>query len=154
MCCDVRNIGWQLRPGISCALTAVGLIIDFCALGPTYIIWGNFYSAEDSEAEHYFFQNTICISLFMLLFTSTLDIIDEIVESSLARGTEEEKEILLLNREFQKLAALLENSSTVEFLEFLVDRDESTKKELLERIDFSADKLDAYVSTFDLEPPL
>lgn len=52
------------------------------------------------------------------------------------------------------LESLFEQSHSIEFLEFLVDRDESIKRELLERIDFSADELDAYVGTFDSESEL
>lgn len=148
---EVRNIGWQLRPGLSFASTAIGLLIDVCALGPTYIIWGEFYGAQESIIKHEFFQNAMCASLFLLLFTSTLDTIDDIVASSIERGTEEEREILMINGEFQKLAAIVDSSSSTEFLEYLVDRDEQSKEELLNRIGISAGELNKFVSVFDLD---
>jgi hypothetical protein len=139
---EVRNLGWQLRPKLSFSLTAIGLLIDVCALGPTYVIWGDFY--DQNEVKHQLFQKTMCASLFLLLFTSTLDIIDEIVTSSIAHGTEEEQEILKINGEFQRLAALVEKSPSREFIGYLTNLEESTKSELLERMNVSANQLASY----------
>lgn len=139
---EVRNLSWQLRPKLSFILSAIGLLIDLCALGPTYVIWGDFY--DQNEVEHQLFQKTTTASLFLILFTSTLDIIDEIVVSSIAYGTEEEQEILKINTEFQKLATLIEKSSSREFIGYLTHLDEASQHELLERINVSSNQLASF----------
>lgn len=147
---EIRNLGWQLRPKLSFALTAIGLLIDVSALGPTYIIWGDFYN--QNEIEHELFQKSMIASLFLVLFTSTLDIIDEVVVSSIARGTEEEREILQINNEFQELAMLVKRSPASEFIRYLIDLDEDTKAELFERMNLSANQLAEYCESIDLGP--
>jgi hypothetical protein len=145
---EIRNFGWQLRPKLSFSLTAIGLLTDVCALGPTYVIWGDFYNKD--VVQHEFFQKTMCASLFLLLFTATLDIIDDVVTSSIARGTDEEKEIFKINGEFQKLAVLFEKSPSREFIGYLMHMDREDQKELLERISVSAEQLAVYANTLGL----
>lgn len=136
---ETRNLGWQFRPKMSFALTSIGLLTDLLALGASYIIWGDFYNR--SEFEHQFFQKTIIASSFLLLFTATLDIIDEIVSLSIENGTEEEKEILKLYRDFQKLSEIMSKSSAREFIGYLTNLDAETRNILFERMLPSADQM-------------
>lgn len=146
---EVRNLGWQLRPKLSFVLTALGLMIDLCALGPTYVIWGNFY--DQNPITHQLFQKTMCASLFLLLFTSTLDIIDEMVTSSIAQGEEEEQAILRIHHEFQKLADLIEKSPNREFIGYLFHLEPSKREELMERMHMTMQQLTAHTTTIQEE---
>lgn len=137
---EVRNLGWQLRPKLSFALTALGFLIDVAALGPTYVIWENFYSSN--EIEHQIFPATLCTSLFLILFTATLSIIDEVVISSIKRGSQEEQAIIKINGEFQKLARIMQNCPAREFIAYLANIDDSTREKLLERMAISAEQLE------------
>lgn len=145
---EVLNLGWQLRPKLSFALSSIGLLTDLCALGPTYVIWGGFYN--QNEIEHELFQKTMCASLFMLLFTATLDIVNDIVSYSIEKGSDEEREILTVHREFQKLTELVEKSPSREFIRFLTNMDGETQREMLEKLSLSRDQLAVYAS--DLIP--
>jgi hypothetical protein len=140
---QVRNLSWHLRPKLSFALTAIGLITDICALGPSYVIWGNFY--KDNEVEHELFQKTMCASLFLLLFTSTLDIIDDVVTHSITTGTEEERAILRVHREFQKLAALIGKSPIRESIGYLLSLEGQEQDVILGRLGSSTEQLRTYV---------
>ncbi len=145
---EIRNLGWQLKPALSFTLTALGLLIDFTALGPTYIIWGDFYN--QTEVKHHFFQKTMCASLFVLLFTSTLDIIDEIVTLKITQGTEEELEVLRINEEFQKLATLIAKSPTQDFIKYLLYLGNSDQTSFLDRMNVSTDELRSYAENLQI----
>lgn len=113
---ESRNLSWQLRPKLSAALTTIGFLINVTALGPSYVILGDFYT---KKVERNLFQNEVCIALFLLFLTSSLDIIDEGVIDSLANGTEEEKEILKVSEAFKKSKGLIQKCSNDEFMAYL-----------------------------------
>lgn len=144
---EIRNLGWQLRPKISFALTAVGLLIDIFAMGPNFVIFRDFY--KDNEVEREAFIGVICVSYFLILFTSTLDIINDVVTHSIAKGSKEEQQILSLSLEFQKLADLINKSPSREFIEYLMAIEEPTKTSLLTRINVSNQQLALMANQLD-----
>lgn len=146
---SVRNLSWQLRPALSFALTAIGCLIDVCALGPTYIIWGNFY--KENAVEHALFLSTLCTSLFLLLFTSTLDVIDDVVTHCIARGSEEEKALVRIHREFQQLANLVEQSPAPAFIAYVSSMPREEQETLLDRLSLTSQQLTTYVDSLYLQ---
>lgn len=137
---ETRNLGWQLRPKISFALTATGLLMDIFAAAPTFVILGDFYK-DDNSTKRELLRDTTCVSLFLLLFTATLDIINDVITHSITKGSVEESQILALSREFQQFAHLIEKSPSREFIGYLTSMDEPTKTPLLTRINVSAEQL-------------
>ncbi len=144
---ESRNLSWQLRPKIAFALTGVGLITDLLAVASTFVILGNFY--KDHEIERDAFITTTCTSLFLLLFTSTLDVIDDVASFSIERGTVEEQRILALSREFLQLADLIQKSPSREFIGYLTNMDQEAQTSLLERIDVSSEQLNELAYDLD-----
>ena len=128
---EARNLGWQLRPKLSAALTTLALSVDALALGPTYVVWGDFY--DQNKGKHDLFLATMCASLFLILFTATLDIANDLCSYSIMNGSDEEKSILALSQELQRLAATIEKSSPEQFEQFLTSLPEGIKERFSER---------------------
>lgn len=112
---NVPTINEQLRPKLTFLLKSIGLLINALALGPTIVIWGQFF--DQYTAEKIFFDVSICSAIFLLLFTSTIDIANEIAETLIiVKGSEEEKEIMQVYDEYQKLATLFNKHNAEPFL--------------------------------------
>ena len=123
---EARNLGWQLRPKLSATLTALAFSIDALALGPTYVIWGDFY--DQNKGKHDLFLSAMCTSLFLILFTASLDIANDLCSYSIMNGTEKEKGILAFSQELQRLASAVEKSSSEQFEQLFTSLPEDIKE--------------------------
>lgn len=139
-----KSLAQQMRPKVTFALQALGLLIDACALGPTIVIWGNFY--KKNKVEQRFFQTSLCAAVFLLLFTSTLDIIDHVVEEVIAQhGTPIEKEVIALSLKYDKLAALIEKISLRSFGEACLELPSELFQPLFNRHHLNREKLHSFL---------
>lgn len=136
---EFRNLSWQLRPKMSGALTVMGLFCNLFAVASTFVILGDFY--KDKEVERDVFIATTCSSLFLLLFTSTLDVIDDVVSFSIAKGTEEERKILALSQEFIQLAELVEQCPAHQLLGYVNQMDEESRLSILDTIEIDPQEI-------------
>ena len=102
---ETCNLSWQLRPKLSAALTAIGLSVNVAALGPSLVMWGDFYN-NDSLMDH-FFPGAIYSAILLFFLTATLDINDEYVISLLKEGNDEEKEIAKIDGRFKAIINLM-----------------------------------------------
>jgi hypothetical protein len=130
------SIADQINPGLSFSLKLVGLVTDVFALGPTLVIWPEFY--KDSEVKKYLFTISISISLFLILFTSTLDIIDDIVEGS---SRNDSKAIVELDRAYQKLMLVISRSALIDFVAFHANLPEEFKNQFFSRLEETGERL-------------
>lgn len=139
---ETRNLGWQLKPKLSFTLTAIGLITGAFSAGIDLIIFGDFYK-DNNLLEREFLRDTTTLAIFLLLFTATLDTIEDIVEHFIARGSTEERQILKLYLDFQKLIDLIQKSPSVELIGYLQNMSDDT---LLNRLDICKTQLSELAS--------
>ena len=138
------SISENIRPKLAFSLKTLGLITDALAIGPTIVIWGQFFS--DNIFESRYFQTTISSSVFLIFFTATLDLIDDVVEYAIAKkGTESEKEFLKMAKEFNELEAMLDRFSHRNIGELLKFLPEDFQSCLLNKFELTRDKLDEYL---------
>ena len=114
---EARNLSWQLRPKLSAALTLLGGMLNGAAVGASYIIWNDFY--KKNAIEQGVFQNSLCIAMFLFFFPSSLDLVDETVAVSLAKGTAEEQKILKMSEKFEQLKTLIRRCPDAELMSYL-----------------------------------
>jgi hypothetical protein len=139
------SIAEQLRPKLTFACKLLGFLVDGFALGPTIVIWGEFF--DGNQAEEDYFPSAMSGAIFLLLYTASLSSIDDYVTFYLShRGTEDEKEIIELVRKFNKLASLVENTSLLETAAFLAELPEEKKSALMQRFELTQERLEQYLS--------
>ena len=139
-----KNLAFQLRPKLSFALTSLGLLTNLLGLGPVYVVWGDFYNKN--TLQHTLGEVVMCGAAFLLLFTSTLDIIDQIVTSSIKKGSKEELEILQIHKEFLQLANILQKAPGP-FIKHLMENTPPTiQHEILERLNLTKENLKKWSS--------
>ncbi|MBS0626377.1 MAG: hypothetical protein JSS32_10035 [Verrucomicrobia bacterium] len=139
----VKGLAEQLRPTLTLSLRMVGLLLNLGTFGPNLVIWGDFF--KDNATEKTFFEATLCSAYFVLVSTATLDLVDSAVKQIvLSKGTDNEKEIIHLHQELQKLQKLLTNTSTLDFSLFLLKAPPEVKTALLNKVDLSLETLEAY----------
>ncbi|MFZ0565167.1 MAG: hypothetical protein WAM28_03180 [Chlamydiales bacterium] len=144
-----RSLAEQLRPKLTFSLKSFGLILNALALGPSVVIWGDFYQGSSFQG---FFESSICTATFLLLFTATLDVVDDVVESLvLSKGTQGEKEIIQMDQEFKQLLNLLEESSLADFQVFFDDLPPETREHLLGRLKLDIDQINSYLNPVEME---
>lgn len=139
-CRKNQTLSEQIRPRLNLSLKLLGITLNAAALGPTVVIWGDFY--KDNAAEQGYFEATICATLFLLLATATLDIIDETVkEIILKNGTPDQKQMLELNTKLLYLQQLLHRSSLLDFSTLLLNCPDRIKENLLQKVDLTVERV-------------
>lgn len=139
-----RTIAEQVRPKLCLSLKLIGLILNLAALGPTIVIWGDFFN--ENQSTRAYFQVTMCAALFLLLSTATLDSVDMAVEEIVLSGKNlTNKEIVQYHREIQQVARVLDESSLLDFSLFVMKCPETLKTELLRRANLSLQTLEGYI---------
>lgn len=143
-CRENRTLSEQIRPRLTLALKLLGMTLNVGALGPTVVIWGDFF--KDNTDEQGYFQVTMCMAIFLLLSTATLDIIDETVEEIiLKKGTPDQKQMIELNRKLLYLQQLLHRSSLLDFGTFLLNCPDRIKEHLLQKVDLAVERVTEFV---------
>ncbi len=138
------SIARQISPSLNLASQFLGLIVDGLALGPTVVIWGDYF--KESPEEQYTFQIGMCAAIFILLFTATLDIVEDVVQAQIARCTTPQKaDVIKLHNQFNKLASLLEKTSLLNFALFLNGMSADMKDTLLERFQLPQQDLSTFI---------
>lgn len=134
------SISEQYRPKLTFALKILFLTMNGFGLGPNIVIWGEFF---DNQTLQRYFQSTICISMFLILFTASLDMVDEVVEYLIEKtGTSEERKILRMSKEFKQLEYLLSKFSLGNIGRFIENLPNDFKRDLLERFHITKENID------------
>jgi len=94
------SLGYQLRPRFFTALTTIGLLMNLGALGPNYIIWSDFYPQQP------WFPPVLLASLFFLLTTSLLDLVEDFTQKSI--NNTEHLAILHVHMKLRKIENLID----------------------------------------------
>ncbi len=137
-----NTLAEQLRPKLTRSLKLLGLAIDLGALGATTVIWGEFY--QNNLPLRAYFETTLCLAYFLFLSTSTLDMVNEVVEEIVQhKGSQEEQDILELNCKLKKMQKLIEGSHASDLAVFIQQCPAQLKTSLLEKIGLSTERLDA-----------
>lgn len=90
-------------------LNLVGHFSNALALGVSYVIWKDFY---ENETEKVFFEVTMCLAVFLLLYAATPAVIEDAVKQTLSK---EEKEILAIDGRYETLINAIEKISSHSF---------------------------------------
>ncbi|MFI5335100.1 MAG: hypothetical protein ACHQT8_08115, partial [Chlamydiales bacterium] len=144
-CKKERTIAEQVRPKLCLSVKLMGLMLNLAALGPTVIIWGDFF--KDNRATQAYFEGTMCAALFLLLSTATLDTVDMAVEEIVVAGKNlTKKEVVQYHRDIQIIARLLDESPLVDFSIFILGCPDELKTQLLERANLSIEALEGYIA--------
>lgn len=143
-CRGEATLAEQMHAKLTLSLKLVGVLINLAALGPSLVIYGDFY--ENHPDEKLYFQITICATLFLLLSTATMETIDETVEYFvLKKGSENYKQIIELKRDLRKLQELVQRSSLLDFSVFLFHLPQKLKTGFLNKVGLQMDELSAIV---------
>lgn len=135
----------KLRPKTTFCLKTLSLLSSTLALGATWVIWSDFF--EDNKMEKNFFTSTINAATFLLLYTATLDMVDDIVEALIKQtGTHEEKEVLELYHELRNFQEVIQKSSMADFGIFLTKLPDSVRIPLLQRHNLAVENLENYLN--------
>lgn len=137
-----KSMAEQFRPKLTQSLKLLGLLIDLGALGATTVIWGDFY--KNNLPAKLYFDITLCLAYFLFLSTSTLDMVDEAVAEIVQRtGSHNERQIVQLNDQLSQIKKIIEQSSLLDFSEFLGKCSNELKVKLLDRVDLSIEMLES-----------
>lgn len=136
-CKRQKSTAEQIYPWATNALVCMALIVDFLSQGSVWQIWHQFSQEKNYQNSELFFQITQCAETFLILFASTLGVIQVGLEFYNQNwGSVEAKEILLLDQEFQKITDRIEKSSFLHFCIYLSNLPNELKagvlKDLLE----------------------
>lgn len=130
----------EYRPKITFLLKMLGLIVDGLSLGASVVMWGEFYSS--SKAAQYYFQSTFCMSIFLVLFTATLDSVDDMVELLIKhKGTKEEQSILKMSKEFREIESALDKISLKDIGLFLKKLSPDFQTKLFQKFHYTQENL-------------
>lgn len=138
-----KRISEQFRPSLTLSLKLLGLALNLGTIGPNLVIWGDFF--KDKKEEQLFFKTTLCCAYFILVSTATLAHVDNTVKQVIAsKGNDNEKQIIQLHRDLQKLQKLVENSPILDFSIFLRKCPQEIRTALLRKVGLSLDSLHEY----------
>lgn len=143
---EEKTISEQLRPKTVFASKFLGLVIDLLAQGAGWVVWGDFYKEYDDNTKN-FFRGTMCSAMFLLLFTASLDLVNELTEYCIRhKGNGQEKEIIQFYDQLQQIAKLVEGSSFRDFSIFLTKLPPETARVLLQKHTDTLGKLAGYIA--------
>lgn len=140
----------QMRPRATFMITSVGILLDILALGPTIVIWSDYY--DRNRSEKYLLTSLMCLSIFTLLMTAMLDTLEDIVENWVVfNGTQLEKEALMLNGKFKSLAEAIKNTPHNHFAVFMLDLPEEIRSPLLRQFNISLEEVKRFTDFLSSE---
>lgn len=138
------SIAEQIFPNLTAGLKLLGAAISIAAMGPTFVIWGDYY--KDNLEKKVYFLTTMSTALVFLLSTASFDMIDGIVQNRIEKnGTLDEQSIVKLDKELRKFQQLLSQSSLFDFASFLETCPADIKNKLLARAEVTAEGLREYL---------
>lgn len=108
----VKEIDEQIYPIFSLILKIEETISNIFALGPWFVIWGNFFPKPASQ--HWFFEITLLSTLFATLQNSSIDSIKSLF-LNLTKNNYAKKALTLQNK-YNRIANMIEKSSEEEYL--------------------------------------
>ncbi len=140
-----RTLPERLRPRLTFCLRSLAFILSGLALGPTNIIWPQ---AFEEEWKRIYFTSTMNMSLYLLLLTSSLDIVDDVVEELIRwRGTQEEQSMLDVNRKLNRILTMFEKVALSEdFLPFFLKMPEGLQERLMMKYQLTREKIQAVLA--------
>ena len=139
-----ESIASQLRPKTILALKFLSLLLDISAIGPTWVIWGDFYQDKGAATQR-FFQSSCNGAILLFLMIATFDLIDGvIIDYVKSCGHSDEKRIIKLYEELSALKEILSNSSHLDFVFFLTKLPENAKEQLLNKVELQLSALEGY----------
>lgn len=127
-----KTIAEQLRPKLTLSMQLIALAIDVIALGPSWVIWDDYYNKKASN----FYQYTACATTFLFLLTGALGLIEQYIEELIKyKGKPEEKDVVNLVHQFKNLENIIKNCSLVDFSLFVSRLSPQLKRSLEEKIE-------------------
>jgi hypothetical protein len=147
LCCRrEKSLSEQLEPKLTVTLRFIGLLINLTALRTALVIWEDFF--DKNKVEQVYFGVTMYASLFMLLSTSTLDLIDDIVEMVVRhKGTRDDRRIYDFYNELHCFQRILRDSSVFDFSIFVLKLPESLRTQMLQRVSLNLEDLEGCMDT-------
>lgn len=103
----LQNLSWQLRPKQSTVLAISGLLINFAALGPSWIMWKDFYNNDHLTGR--VFPPTLCFATLLFFYKATLDINDQFLSFLLHQGNEQETAIAKMDGKFKSIIHIMKH---------------------------------------------
>jgi len=135
----------QLRPRLTFALKACGVVIDLFALGATIVVWSDFF--EKNEKEKYSLTTLMCASIFMMVFTAMLDTVEGIIEQVIfLNGSQQEIELVSLDRKVRQIAESMKSIPLLHFATFILALPEEQRDSLLNKFEVTTQNLRNYVA--------
>ncbi|NGX56486.1 MAG: hypothetical protein K1060chlam5_00729 [Candidatus Anoxychlamydiales bacterium] len=136
------SISERLRPTLTFSLKALAFLISIFSGAPFAQVMQDSMKGSFSI----YIQITLSIAIALLVSKAMFSIIDEIVKFIVLRkGSFEEKNILLLNNEMQRLINVLEKSTFLEFAKFLNIISETQLKAILDKYKVNSQMLKEYI---------
>jgi len=135
------SLGEQLWPRLSTGLKIEEAISNIFALGPTFVIWGDFF--KNPTWQHWFFMSVLAIAIYFIISTSSFDTIDDFLKE--LPLTDEQRAVLRQSQEFESLASAFENCPQEEFASFLQRLPEETKALLCTKVGISEEEMNVNI---------
>ncbi len=129
--CDLRNkeISEQLFPRTAPVLKIEETISNLFALGPWFVIWGDFFASPSSK--HWFFITILLTTLFATLQYASLDTIN--VALLKITKKEEIKKVLNLKSYYESVVELIEKCPTDYFLKWFNQLPENLQNKIYKK---------------------
>lgn len=144
-CKREKTISEQESPILAFSLKSLSFLIDAFAIGPTMVIYGEYFN--DNEIKKISVQTTMCLSVFLLIFTATLDMIDDVLEKFLLwKGNKDVQEIIKIAEKYDSISRLIHSSPLFKMVENLGFFPETVQRNIEERFQFSQELLSAVIS--------
>ncbi|MBA3720773.1 MAG: hypothetical protein H0W88_00040 [Parachlamydiaceae bacterium] len=147
-----ETVASQLRPKISLALKFLGVLVDVAAMGPSWVVWGDFYK-DETVLKQLFFRSSCCGATLLFVMIATFDLIDNIILAHItSKGDPNDKQILELYNELSLVSNLLSESSHFDFVFMVSGLSPNMKQVLLTQVELEIQHLDDYRGRLLLPP--
>ena len=148
-CSYKPSLADQVRPKLSFVLKSGLFVADILATGIIYQIWNDYFS--DSSTQQIYFIATNCLSIFLLLFTATLDVTDDIIYQLQKKSNPEDfhSKLVELNEIFKKIEEQLLYCPLDKFALFLNNTPRDMKNNFINRFQLTQSDLTHYIENLD-----
>ncbi|NGX46870.1 MAG: hypothetical protein K1000chlam3_00237 [Chlamydiae bacterium] len=140
-CKRMPTLGERLWPKLNISLKIEESITNLFALGPTFVIWGDFFKTPTWK--HWFFVTTISTAIYFIISTSSFDTINDITQT--LPLDKKKKKVVNQNKEFESLISTFENCPQRDLALFVRDLPEGLKSLLCERIKIPQEELSSCI---------
>lgn len=145
-CCKrEKTLSEQEAPILAFSLKSLSFIIDAFAIGPTIVIYGDYFN--DNEIQKTYVQTTMCLSVFLLIFTATLDMVDDVLEKFLTwKGNKDTQAIIQIAEKYDSVAQLIQSTPLFKMGQNLGFFPEAVQENIKERFQVSQELLSQIIN--------